>query len=82
LKENAYKARVAALSLVQMASVVSLLRAHGQTRHAEGVEAAKDAVIDIIGRQLGSDTLAHAMKCVEDEIGGDPQHYGAVTTQH
>jgi hypothetical protein len=59
-----------------------LLRAHGETRHAEGVEAAKNAVIAIIGRQLGRDTLDHAMKCVEDEIGGDPQHYGAVTTQH
>ena len=82
MKENAYKARVAALSLVQMTSVVNLLRAHGETRHAEGVEAAKDAVITIIARQLGRDALAHAMECVADEIGGDSQQYGAVTTQH
>jgi hypothetical protein len=82
LTKNAYKARMAALSLVQMTSVVNLLLAHGETRHAEGVEAAKDAVTAIIARQLGRDALAHAMKCVADEIGGDPQQYSAVTTQH
>ena len=82
MKDKVYKARVAALSLVQMSSVVNLLRAHGETQHAEGVEAAKDAVIAIIGRQLGPDTLAHAMKRVSDEIDGDPQQYGAATTQH
>ena len=62
MKDRAYQARVAALSLMQMTTVANLLRAHGETGHAKGVEAAKDAVIAIIGRELGPDTLAEAMR--------------------
>ena len=82
LQDNSDQTRVAALSLMQMTTVVTLLRAHGETEHAERVEAAKNAVIAIIVKELGRDTLAHAMKCVSDEIGCDTKQFGAATLYH
>ena len=82
LKDKSDQTRVAALSLIQMTTVVTLLRAHGETEHAERVESAKNAVIAIIVKELGRDTLAHAMKCVSDEVGCDTKQFGAATLYH
>ena len=82
LKDKSDQTRVAALSLIQMTTVVTLLRAHGETEHAERVESAKNAVIAIIVKELGRDTLAHAMKCVSDEVGCDTKQLGAATLYH
>ncbi len=48
MKDEAYQARVAALSIAQCRTVVSFLHARRQDEHAENVEAAINAVIAII----------------------------------
>lgn len=69
LHDETYQARVAALSLAQCRSVVSLLHSHGQHDHADRMEAALGAFAAIVSQELGRDALARALKWVAEEIG-------------
>ena len=64
------RARVAALSISQFATMVGLLRSCGQSDHADNVEAAISAVIAIVSNEIGKDNLSRAMRWVEGEYGG------------
>ena len=82
MKDEAYQARMAALSIAQSRTVVSFLHARGQDEHAENVEAAINAVIAIISDELGRDTLAQAMKWVSDQAGDGAELAESVTQLH
>jgi len=69
LESKTYQARVAALSLAQCNTIVTLLRAHGQKEHADHMEAAMSVVVSIVSNELGRETLARAMSWASDEIG-------------
>ncbi len=80
--DKAYQARVAALSIAQCATIVNLLRAHGEDEHADNVEAAISMVIAIISNELGRDTLSRAMKWASDKTGAGPELFETVTPRH
>ncbi len=61
MKDKAYQARVAALSIAQCTTAVNLLRAHAQDVHAENMEAAINVVVSLVAKELGRETLAQAM---------------------
>jgi hypothetical protein len=82
LENKTYQARVAALSLAQCNTVVTLLRAHGQTEHADQMEAAISVVVSIVSNELGRDTLARAMSWASNEIGHANNLTELVTTPH
>jgi len=82
LQNKTYQARVAALSLAQCNTVVTLLRAHGQTEHAEQMEAAISVVVSIVSNELGRETLAQAMSWASNEIGHGNNLTELVTTPH
>jgi hypothetical protein len=82
LKDEAYQARVAALSIAQCTTVVTFLRARGQDAHAENVEAAINAVTAIISDELGRDTFAQAMKWVSDQARDGAELAESVTVLH
>jgi hypothetical protein len=82
LNDEAYQARVAALSIAQCRTVVNFLHARGQDEHAENVEAAITAVVAIISDELGRDTLARAMKWVSDQAGDGAEPAESVTQLH
>ncbi|MEM7224989.1 MAG: hypothetical protein AAF495_18570 [Pseudomonadota bacterium] len=69
LQDKTHQARIAALSLAQCNSVVTLLRAHGQDGHADGMEAALNMVMTIVAEELGRDTLSQAIAWASDELG-------------
>ncbi len=73
---------MAALSIAQCRTVVNFLHARSQDEHAENVEAAINAVIDLISDELGRDTLAQAMKWVSDQTGDDAELAEYVTQLH
>jgi hypothetical protein len=82
LENKTYQARVAALSLAQCNTVVTLLRAHGQKEHADQMEAAISVVVSIVSNELGRDTLAKAMTWASDEIGHGNNLTELVATSH
>jgi hypothetical protein len=82
LQDKTYQARVAALSLAQCNTVVTLLRAHGQEKQADNMEAAISVVISIVSNELGRDTLASAMSWASEEIGHGNTLTQLVTTPH
>ncbi len=82
MKDKAYQARVAALSIAQCTTAVNLLRAHGQGEHAENMEAAISVVVSLISKELGRGTLAQAMSWASDELGGSAELSQLVTTPH
>lgn len=82
MHDKTYQARVAALSLAQCNTVVSLLRAHGQSEHADQMEAAMSVVVSIVSNELGRETLARAMNWASDEIGHANTLGGLVSTPH
>ena len=71
LQDKTHQARITALSLAQCNSVITLLRAHGQTLHADGMEAALNMVVTIVAKELGRDTLSQAITWAADELGND-----------
>lgn len=82
MQDKTYQARVAALSLAQCNTVVTLLRAHGQSEHADQMEAAISVVVSIVSNELGRETLARAMNWASDEIGYGNALTELVTTPH
>lgn len=82
MEHKSHQARVAALSLAQCATAVTLLRAHGENEHANSMEAAISMVVSIVSNQLGRDTVAQAMRWASDELGSDADLSGLVTTRH
>jgi 2-hydroxychromene-2-carboxylate isomerase len=66
-----YRARVAALSVLQASACAKLLRAHGRAAHADHLEAAVDEVTKIVTRHLGQDVVSLAMAWAIEKI-GDP----------
>jgi len=61
-------ARVAAISMANGAALAKLLRAHGRGDHADALEAALDAVADIVSNEVGRRTLSEAMSWVTDQV--------------
>lgn len=82
MDDKTYQARVAALSLAQCNTVVTLLRAHGQTAQADNMEAAISVVVSIVSNELGRETLASAMSWAADEIGDGAKLPDLATTPH
>ena len=82
MEDKTYQARVAALSLAQCNTVVTLLRAHGQTEQADNMEAAISVVVSIVSNELGRETLASAMSWASEEIGDGNKLSDLVTTPH
>ena len=82
MKDKTHQARVAALSIVQCTTVVKLLRAHGQNEHAENIESALSAVITIVSKSLGRDTLDQAMNWVSDQTEDGIELSESVTALH
>ena len=70
MNDKTCQARIAALSIIQITTVVNYLRAHDQNEHAENVEAAIGVVAAIFSDELGRETLAQAIKWASDEAGG------------
>jgi hypothetical protein len=66
-KDQMYHARVAALSIAHGSALAKLLRAHGRDRHAENVEAALNAFVEIVSVEVGQPILIQAMNWVSDE---------------
>lgn len=77
-----HQARVAALSLAQCATAVTLLRANGENQHAERMEAAISATVTIVSDQLGKDTVAQAMRWAADRLDNAADPAGPATTRH
>ncbi len=67
MQNKTYQARIAALSIAQSSTMVRLLRSYGQNAHAENIEAAINAVTDIVSAELGRHIMAEAMAWVADE---------------
>ena len=82
MEDKTYQARVAALSLAQCNTVVTLLRAHGQDEQANNMEAAISVVVSIVSNELGRETLASAMSWASEEIGHGNTLTQLVTTPH
>ena len=82
MTDKTHQARVAALSIAQMTTVVNLLHAHGENEHAANVEAAKNAVTDIVRKEVGRDILAQAIKRISDELGGMGELPAALAIRH
>ena len=82
MEDKTYQARVAALSLAQCNTVVTLLRAHGQSEQADNMEAAISVVVSIVSNELGRETLASAMNWASEEIGDGNNLSDLVTTPH
>jgi hypothetical protein len=82
LQDKTYQARVAALSLAQCNTVVTLLRAHGQDEQADNMESAISVVVSIVSNELGKETLANAISWASDEIGHGNDLSQLVTAPH
>ncbi len=82
MKDETHQARVAALSMAQCMTMVSLLRASGQNEHAENVEAAMNAVIAIVTDELGREALAQAMRWVSDQTGQGAALSESIAARH
>ncbi len=82
MRDKTHQARVAALSIAQCTTVVKLLRAHGQNEHAENIESALSAVMTIVSKALGRDTLDQAMNWVSDQTEGGVELSESVTALH
>lgn len=77
-----HQARVAALSLAQCATTVTLLRANGENQHADNMEAAISAAVTIVSDQLGRDTLEQAMRWASEKLDRAADPAGPATTRH
>jgi hypothetical protein len=68
MRSREYRARVAALTVLQAGACARLLRAHGRGPHADNLEAAVNEVTEILARHLGSRTLTAAMDWASDQL--------------
>jgi hypothetical protein len=68
MRSREYRARVAALTVLQAGACARLLRAHGRGPHADNLEAAVNEVTVILARHLGSRTLTAAMDWASDQL--------------
>ena len=82
MQDKIYQARVAALSLAQCNTVVTLLRAHGEDEQADNMESAISVVVSIVSNELGKETLANAISWASDEIGHGNDLSQLVTAPH
>ncbi len=82
MQDKIYQARVAALSLAQCNTVVTLLRAHGEDEQADNMESAISVVVSIVSNELGKETLANAISWASDEIGHGNDLSQLVTALH
>ena len=63
-----YEARIAALSMMHLAACRTLLAAHGRHDHAKNIEAALDAIVEILAGKLGRDRLTQAMDWASGQL--------------
>ena len=82
MQDKIYQARVAALSLAQCNTVVTLLRAHGEDEQADNMESAISVVASIVSNELGKETLANAISWASNEIGHGNDLSQLVTAPH
>ncbi len=82
MQDKIYQARVAALSLAQCNTVVTLLRAHGEDEQADNMESAISVVVSIASNELGKETLANAISWASAEIGHGNDLSQLVTALH
>ncbi len=82
MQDKIYQARVAALSLAQCNTVVTLLRAHGEDEQADNMASAISVVASIVSNELGKETLANAISWASDEIGHGNDLSQLVTAPH
>ncbi len=82
MQDKIYQARVAALSLAQCNTVVTLLRAHGEDEQADNMASAISVVASIVSNELGKETLANAISWASDEIGHGNDLSQLVTALH
>ena len=82
MQDKIYQARVAALSLAQCNTVVTLLRAHGEDEQADNMESAISVVVSIVSNELGKETLANAISWASNEIGHGNDLSQLVTAPH
>ena len=66
-----HDARLAALSILNCSNCMKLLRAHGLTDHANNLEAALDALTELLSSELGRERLADAMDWASNELWSD-----------
>lgn len=67
------KARLAVLSILHCRACANLLRAHGQSGHAQNLAAALDATAEILAHEFGRKTLNDALDWASDRLSDDPQ---------
>ncbi len=82
VEDQTHYARVAALSIAHGAVLVKLLRAHGQTGHADNVEAALNEFVGIVSDEVGQQILTQAMNWVSDASWGAEMAPVKDTTTH
>ena len=82
VEDQTHYARVAALSIAHGAALVKLLRAHGQTGHADNVEAALDEFVEIVSDEVGQQILTQAMNWVSEASWGTDMAVSKDTTTH
>jgi hypothetical protein len=82
VEDQTHYARVAALSIAHGAVLVKLLRAHGQTGHADNVEAALNEFVGIVSDEVGQQILTQAMNWVSDASWGAEMVPVKDTTTH
>jgi hypothetical protein len=82
MSEPANRARLTALSLAHGAGLAKLLRAHGQTLHADNLDAALRQSFEIISRELGTARLAEAVRWVAEQAAADDEVIAPAATRH
>jgi hypothetical protein len=68
LSDHVHNARIAALSMANVAALAKLLRVHGRGAHADAIEAALSEVAEIVSTEVGRRTLSEAMSWVSDQV--------------
>lgn len=68
LNDSSINPKIAALWIMHGRSSANLLRAHGQTHHAQNQEEATDALLDILAAQFGRSELAAAIDWVSENL--------------
>ena len=82
MSDKTHQARLTALSLAQCNAMAGLLRAHGEEDHAENLDAAIDAVVSLVSKELGRRNLEQAMTWAAEELGVGEGLADRVTTTH
>lgn len=73
MQDQRTEARLAAMWILNVASCVKLLRAHGRAAHAANFEAALDELVEIVAADVGRERLTEAMNWITDRTWRDPE---------